>query len=142
MESSRHSLKIRILVPDDNCLSVIQHGVNAANHKFGYVGNMVEDKVPICSNQLGKIYVPVIDAQVIPLAEKAFDDFYHGTFSQIVCPRFETEAQYSNSRMALPCNQLQAPADLHFIAGENRVENRQLQVMQFGLIRQSPKIFR
>jgi hypothetical protein len=42
--------------------------------------NAVEDEIPVRTNQTGNIHVLVIDAQVIPLPDEAFDDFDYGTF--------------------------------------------------------------
>src|SRR5216683_5427777 len=70
-----HFVEVRILVADHDGLSVIQHCVDVADHKFGYVRNTVEDEVPVRANQSCNIHVLVIDAQVMALPDKAFDDF-------------------------------------------------------------------
>ena len=83
--------------------------------------------------------------QVVAFADEAFDDFDHRALAQIVRSRLETEAQNTDSlcvTLAVSHDQLQSPSDLHFVARQDRGQDRQFQIMHFGLVGQSPQILR
>src|ERR1700722_1740052 len=136
-----NSFEIRIFITDHDSLCMNQHFVHVIDHELRYVWNVVQDKVSVRAHQTGDIHVPVIDAQIVTFSQQSFDDLNHRTFSQIVCSSLETESQNAHSLVALFRDELQTSRDLHFVAGQNRSENRQIQIVHLRLVRQRPKIF-
>src|SRR5580704_9511530 len=137
MQSAEDAFKLWVFVPDDDRLGMVQNRINAVDHKPRYVWNAIEDEVPIGPDQACHIYVSVKNAQVIALADEAFDDLNHGTLSQIVRPGFETKTQNSYPPVFLLRYELQPFRNLHFVAWQDRVHDRQVQIVAFGLIRES-----
>ena len=90
--------------------------------------------------RLAMIHVLVKNAQVVAFADQAFDDFDHGTLSQIVRSCFETEAQHADASVFLFHDELHTRGNLHFVARQNRIHDRQFQVVHLGLIGQRPQI--
>jgi len=75
-----HAPKVRIVIPDHNCLGMIQNRVDIPDHQFGNVWNTIKDEVSVGPDQASYIYVFVIDAQIVAFTQESFDDFDHGAF--------------------------------------------------------------
>src|SRR4029077_13830959 len=96
VQTLEDATKLRILIADHDCLGVIQHGIDPAHDQSGNVRNMVENEVPIGTNQASQTHVLVINPEVIALADEVFNNFDHGTLSQIVRSCLETETQHTD----------------------------------------------
>lgn len=81
--------------------------------------NVIQNEIPVGANQTGNANVPVIDPQIIALANKALDDLDHWALAKIVRSRLEAEAQNTDSQVPSFNDELQTASDLHFVAGQN-----------------------
>src|SRR6516162_438107 len=97
LQALRNFLELRVLVTDDDGLSVSEDRVDVMHHQFRNVRDTVEDEIAVGTNQAGDVHILVVDAQIVALAQKALDDLDHGTFAKIVGSRFEAEAQNADS---------------------------------------------
>ena len=82
--------------------------IDILDHQFGNVWNMIEDEVPVGTDQAGHMNVFVIDPKVVAFPDKSFDDFDHGALSKVIRPRLKTETEDTNPFVSLFHDELQA----------------------------------
>src|SRR5205814_117920 len=73
-----HTLKVRVIGANHNRLCMTKNRIDILDHQFGNVWNMIEDEVPVGTDQAGHMNVFVIDPKVVAFPDKSFDDFDHG----------------------------------------------------------------
>src|SRR5690349_18795862 len=120
---------------------MLENRIDTVHHQPGYVRNAIENEIPIGTNEAGQVHILIENAQVVTFSDEPFDYFDHGTFAQIVGARLEAEAQNTDSFVLIFHDELQSPINLEFIARQDRSHDGQVQILHFGLVRQSPQIF-
>ncbi len=48
-----HTLKVRVIGANHNCLCMTKNRIDILDHQFGNVWNMIEDEVPVGTDQAG-----------------------------------------------------------------------------------------
>src|ERR1700758_1056468 len=94
----------------------------------------IQNKVAVRTDQSCEIHVPIVNAQVVALANQPLDDLDHRALSEIVSARLETESEHPHLQTAAVHHQPDPARNLHLIAGKDRVEDGHLEIMDLCLI--------
>src|SRR5882757_179071 len=137
-----NSTEFRVEVADDDCLPVSKHCIRAGHHQSRDVRNTGEDEIPVGTDQCGNVYISVVNAEVVALPDEPFDHFDDWTLAKVIRTRLEAEPEDSNTFISIFQYRLDSARNLHLVAGQNRAENRKLQIMHLCLIRECSQIFR
>src|SRR5215469_16237969 len=111
-DSFAYTPEVRISVADHDCLAVLQHWVDVADHQPGNVRDAIQNEIPVGAYQFGYLHVLVIDAQDVTLAGKALDNFNHWAFAQVIRSRLKAETQHTDACMTLLHDEMQPPHHL------------------------------
>src|SRR5690348_10316241 len=65
--------EVRIVIADNNCLRMVENGVDVINHEARYMRDPVQDKIAIGTYQARHSDIIIVDSQVIALSQKALD---------------------------------------------------------------------
>src|SRR5437868_3209816 len=120
---------------------MIQHRIETVNHQPRDVRDTVQDEIAIRPYKAGEAHISVIDAQIVALADEAFDDLDQWTLSKVISPGFEADPQEADAIVILVHNEIEATPNLQLVAGEDRIQYRYFDVLHLGLVRQSTQVF-
>src|SRR6185437_15513012 len=84
--------EFRIIVPDHDGLSVLQHSNDVWDHQLGYVRYTVQYEITVGADQGGKVYVSVIDTEVVSFSDQPLYELDDRALPQVVGPCLEAEA--------------------------------------------------
>src|SRR5690349_19539613 len=59
-----------IFVSDHNGLRVLKYRINIFDHQFGYMGDAIEDEIPVGTHQACDMHIFVINPQIKTFAQK------------------------------------------------------------------------
>jgi len=91
-QALEHAMKVGVIIANHDRLRVIKNCIDILDHEFRNMRNMIQDEVPVCSDQASYTNIFVINSKIIAFPDKSFDDFDHRALSQVVSPGLKTEA--------------------------------------------------
>jgi len=108
----------------------------------GEVGHFCVDEAFICTDELGKVELRIVNANTKAAAEERLGDFDHAAFAEVVGVCFEGEAEDDDFGLAGLFDQVEEAAGVLFVAGEKVLDERNTDAFAAGAMSECADVFR
>src|SRR5690606_13567715 len=104
--------------------------------------NMTKDILAVRADELRHADIPVVDRELVALADEPLDQPDERAFAKIVRPRLEAHPEHADAPPTVPLQHLERARDLQLVARKDRRKHRRLEVAGARIVRERPYVLR